>query len=225
MALDILNGENEYATDSNAIDSSSTSVYDDIIDTESDFDSYDIESESNAIDSMEISAMDLYGTATPQSIISYNPLSLTEEISTDYVNAIRIDCIIDNSDYTVLFPPEHIDSIFIDGNNRLWNLSTSTISGRIVEESFNPYQTTGKLLYLTPCLGNNFNTINSYGSPNYIREYYWSSSRLYYDDTYTEVLVTDYQHPFYVSDTFNYLIVFLLFVGVILAWLNNFKRY
>ena len=104
-------------------------------------------------------------------------------------------------------------------------MSTKTIQGRIVDENFNPYATTGKLVYLTPCLGNNFSSIREYGSPNYLREYYWSGSRYTYDDTYTEIVVDKYYHTYFVSDFWNYIFLFLIGGGVLLLWLRTYKRY
>lgn len=200
-------------------------IYDDSLDIATDSDSFDIESLFTGPGAMEVSEMDLFSTGVSEGAIKFNAVSPAAAIPTDYVNAIRLDCTIDGSDYTLLLPPEHIDKIFIDGDGRLWNLSTSTISGRIVDDEFNPYVTEGKLVYLTACLGNNFSSIENYGSPNYVRTYYWSSSRLTYTDNYTEIVVNDYHYPFYASDMWNYIIVFLLFIGVILAWLRNFKHY
>lgn len=217
---------------SNALDNESEygsadyeTIFDDCVDIATDSDSIDIESLYTGPGSMEVSEMDLYGPGISEGSIKFNAVSPAAEIPTDFVNAIRLDCTIDGSDYTLLLPPEHIDKIFIDEHGRLWNMSTSTISGRIVDDEFNPYVTEGKLVYLTACLGNNFSSIENYGSPNYVRTYYWSSSRLTYTDNYTEIVVNDYHYPFYASDMWNYIIVFLLFIGVILAWLRNFKHY
>ena len=200
-------------------------IYDDSFDTATDSDSFDTESLFTGPGAMEASEMDLYGPGISEGSIKFNAVSPAAEIPTDYVNAIRLDCTIDGSTRTLLLPPEHIDKIFIDGDGRLWNLSTSTISGRIVDDVFNPYMTEGSLVYLTPCLGNNFSSIENYGSPNYVRSYYWSSSRLTYTDNYTDIIVNNYHYPFYASDMWSYIIVFLLFIGVILGWLRNFKHY
>ena len=142
----------------------------------------------------------LLGSEYAESVIAFNPIQMAAEGQTDYINSIRLDCTIDGDACTLLLPPEHIDKIFIDDQNRLWNMSTSTITGRIVDDQFNPYQTEGKLVYLTACLGNNFSSIYNYGSPNYVREYYWSSSRLTYDDTYCEIIVDQYHYPFFASE-------------------------
>lgn len=182
-------------------------------------------SSTNAGPALADSQMDLLGSQYAESVIAYNPVSLAEISSYSYINTLRLDCTISGDDVTVLLPPACIDSIYIDDAGRLWNMSTSNITGRIVEGDFNPYATTGKLVYLTPCLGNNFSTINNYGSPNYVREYYWSSNRLTYDDTYCEIVVDDYHYPFFASDMWNYATIFLLFVGVLLAWLSNYRHY
>lgn len=194
-------------------------------DTATDSDSIDTESLYSGPGSLEYQEVGLYESELAQNVTVYNPLQILADDSTDYVNCLRLDCTIDGDACTVLFPPEYIDKIFIDESGRLWNMSASTISGRIVDNQFNPYVTEGRLVYLTACLGNNFSAISNYGSPNYVREYYWSSSRLTYDDTYTEIIVDNYHYPFFASDMWNYIIIFLLFIGVILSWLRNFKHY
>lgn len=190
-----------------------------------DLDDYIVSSGSSSFGSVAYSESDLLGSEYAESVTAFNPIQMAAEGQTDYINSIRLDCTIDGDACTLLLPPEHIDKIFIDDQNRLWNMSTSTISGRIVDDQFNPYQTEGKLVYLTACLGNNFSSINNYGSPNYVREYYWSSSRLTYDDTYCEIIVDQYHYPFFASDMWNYAMLFALFGGVLIAWLSNWRKY
>ena len=94
----------------------------------------------------------LRGSEYAESVIAFNPVQMAAEGSTDYVNVIRMDCIIDGDPCTLLLPPEYIDKIFIDDQNRLWNMSASTIQGRIVDDQFNPYQTEGKQSNTPACL-------------------------------------------------------------------------
>lgn len=189
-----------------------------------DFD-YNLISVSSGPGAVALSEDDLLSSEYAESVIAYTPVQVAADSETDYVNCLRLDCVIDGESVIVLLPPESIDKIFIDDQNRLWNMSTSNITGRIVDAQFNPYQTEGEVVYLTPCLGNNFSTIRRYGSPNYIRHYYYSGSSLIYDDTYTEIVVEDYHYPFFSSDMWSYGIVFILMIGVILAWLRNYKNY
>lgn len=188
-------------------------------------DDYIVSSGPGSFGPMAVQTDLLLGSEYAESVIAFNPIQMAAEGQTDYINSIRLDCTIDGDACTLLLPPEHIDKIFIDDQNRLWNMSTSTITGRIVDDQFNPYQTEGKLVYLTACLGNNFSSIYNYGSPNYVREYYWSSSRLTYDDTYCEIIVDQYHYPFFASDMWNYAMLFALFGGVLIAWLSNWRKY
>lgn len=178
-------------------------------------------SDAGSLDSAE-NDVDAPGETT---YFSYDALPAAQGGADNYLNVLRFDIIVDGTSYICLFPPEYIDSLYIDANNRLWNMSTKTVQGRIVDENFNPYATTGKLVYLTPCLGNNFSSIREYGSPNYLREYYWSGSRYTYDDTYTEIVVDKYYHTYFVSDFWNYIFLFLIGGGVLLLWLRTYKRY
>lgn len=187
--------------------------------------SYDLVTGAYASGPMAVQEDLLLSSEYAESVTAFTPAAFLADGETNYVNCVRLDCTIDGSSCIVLFPPDAVDKIFIDDQNRLWNMSTSTVTGRIVDEQFNPYQTSGDLVYLTPCLGNNFSLIYRYGSPNYIRSYYYSGSSLTYDDTYTEIVVEDYHYPFYASDMWSYGILFILMIGVLLAWLRNYKNY
>lgn len=138
--------------------------------------------------------------------------------SDHFVNVLRYDVSISGRKYTLLFPPEYADSLYIDHEGRLFNVSTTSIQGRLIEGTFNPLAKTGKLLYLTPCLGNNFYSLHEYGSPNYVREYYYVGSRLNYRDTYSLVTVTGYHHMFKVSDTLWYILLVLIGGCLICLW-------
>lgn len=154
-----------------------------------------------------------------------SPVSLLLESEESFVNCLRYDVTVDGTDYTLLFSPAYMDQLFVDSSGNLWNMGSSQISGRVLEDGFDPYAETGTLVYLAPCLGNNFSVNYNYGSPNYFREYYWSSSRLNYSDTYVQILVNDVHHPFLVSDTLMYILIFLVGGGVLLCWLNRFRHY
>ena len=117
------------------------------------------------------------------------------------------------------------EELYVDANKRLWNVSTNVIQGRVVDATFNPYAETGTLVYLTPCLGNNFSYIRSNGSPNYFREYYWNGSRYQYTDTYCEIVVEKAYYPFTMSDMPYLILIFLVGGGVLICWLNRFRHY
>lgn len=104
-------------------------------------------------------------------------------------------------------------------------MTTSNITGRVVEGDFNPYDKDIELVYLTPCLGNNVSTIGRYGSPNYVRNIRWNGNNTTHNDTYCEIVVNEYHYPYFASDMWNYMIVFILFVGVLFAWLSNYRHY
>lgn len=176
-------------------------------------------------DSMEISALSADGYEGET--IGFDDVALPYALGNQetFVNVLRFDITFNGADYVLLFPPEYIDSLFVDSKNRLWNMSASNIQGRAVNENFNPYETRGQIFYLTPCLGNNFSTLENYGSPNYMRNYYWSGGRLTYDTSYGEIVVNKYYHPFYVSQTLQYIIIFTTLGGVLILWLRNYKKY
>lgn len=176
-------------------------------------------------DFLEVKEISSDGEENEISPYALDSVSLSEVSEDIYVNVLRFDITFDNDDYILLIPPEYVDSLYIDSNNRLWNMSTSNITGRIVDAEFNPLVTEGKLMYLSPCLGNNFSTVNEYGSPNYMRTYYWSSGRLTYSTSYGVITVNKYHNPFYVSQTMDYIMLFIVTGGVLFICLNNYKRY
>lgn len=158
-----------------------------------------------------------------------SPVLLSLAGEENFINVLRFDVSVDGADYTLLFSPSYVDQIYVDSQDRLWNMGTSQIQGLVLDGDFNPYSTTGTLVYLAPCLGNNFSTNNNYGSPNWFREYYWSSSsgydRLTYDDTYVQIQVTRIHYPFFFSDILTYILIFLVGGGVLICWLNRFRHY
>lgn len=148
------------------------------------------------------------------------PFSITDEDS--LVNVLRYSVRINGTSYTLLLSPSYINQVYIDEDNYLWNMGTSSINGRLFVGDFNPTATTGYLLYLNPCLGNNFSANYNYGSPNYVRRYYWSNNRLSYDDSYGVVLVEEAPFTFFQGDTLTYVIIF--FIGGILLCLWKKSR-
>lgn len=134
------------------------------------------------------------------------------------VNAVRYSIRFNNTNYTLLLPSDAVDKVYIDDNGYLWNMSTANVSGRVFTGDFDPTANTGYILYLSPCLGNNFTANNNYGSPNYVRRYYWSSGSLRTSDTYGTVLVLESGYPFYQSQTLQYIGIVLIGGILICLW-------
>lgn len=138
--------------------------------------------------------------------------------SDDVSNVIAYDVTINNSDYVLYLPPDYVDNLFIDSQGRLWNVGTNSISGRLFTGNFNATATSGYLVTLGPCLGNTFSANRNYGSPNYMRHYYWSGNSLNYNTTYIVIKVNKSRYPFRVSDTLGYVIIILLGGALICLW-------
>lgn len=135
------------------------------------------------------------------------------------VNAIRYNIIFNGASYTLLLSPSYINQLYVDEQGYLWNMGTSSIQGRAFSGTFNPTADTGYLLYLNPCLGNNFSANHHYGSPNYLRRYYWSSGSLRSSDTYGLVTVLNPQSfSFFQGDTLTYVIIFILGGVLVCLW-------
>lgn len=168
----------------------------------------------------------------PANVVPYDSVIVLSDSDTytlssqeNYINMLRLDCTIDSRTCTLLFSPDYRDQIYIDSANNLWNVGTSQIQGLVVYDRFDPYAISGDLIYLGPCLGNNFSNNSTYGSPNRIRRYYWSSNRLTYDDIYCQVKVDKYYNTLAVSDTYWYIVIFIMLGGLMLSWLKNWRHY
>lgn len=134
------------------------------------------------------------------------------------VNCVRFDVRISGTEYVLLLPSAYESSVMVDADGYLWNMTASQIQGRLFRGSFSPTADTGMLLYLSPCLGNNFQTNRDYGSPNYIRNYYWSSGRLSYTTTYVTVQVEKSYHLYQSGDLLRYVLIFLVACSLICLW-------
>lgn len=142
--------------------------------------------------------------------------------SGSYVNCVLYDVTINSVQYVCLLPSDSESKLMVDSDGQLWNMSSSTVSGRLFTDSFDPTQDTGLMIYLTPCLGNNFSANRNYGSPNYMRKYYWTNNsygeRLTYDDTYCTVHVDKTYHLFFTQDMLTYVVIFLVGCCLICLW-------
>lgn len=136
-----------------------------------------------------------------------------------YVNCVYYDVTVNGTDYTLLLPSDSESSLMVDPDGYLWNVSGSQIMGRLFTGSFDPFADTGEILYLAPCLGNNFSVNHDYGSPNYVRDYYWSDyDRLSYSTHYVRVLVRDSFHQYKSGDLLQYVLIFLVGCCLICLW-------
>lgn len=150
------------------------------------------------------------------------PLALSGDESV--VNVLRYPVRINGTAYDLYLSPDYVDQIYIDGDSRIWNVGTSAISGRLFSGPFTATATTGYLVTLGPCLGNNFSSNRNYGSPNYMRRYYWSGNSLTYDTTYIQIYLDGKTpYPFRVSDTLKYVMIFLIGGVLICLWKRSLR--
>lgn len=189
----------------------------------------DVASSSDALAApqaqVESTEPDPFGAVDSGEYLLDDALPLSVESQTDFVNSIRYDCTLAGRSATLLFPSGSESYLFIDSQDRLWNMSNNTIQGVVIYDSlWNPAADEGTLVYLTPCLGNNFSANHKGQSPNYIRRYYWDyNDRLTYDTSYVIISVTDSPFPFVVDDIPLYVII-LLIGGVLLCLLKKSLR-
>lgn len=156
---------------------------------------------------------------TPMEIYTVNAAYSVRAItSSDLVNCVRYDVNISGDSYILLLPSDFESNVMVDSDGYLWNMSASQIQGRLFTDSFDPTEDTGKLLYLGPCLGNNFSNNANYGSPNYVRNYYWSSDRLTYSTEYVVVEVVDAYWMPQTGDILKYVMIFLVGCCLVCLW-------
>lgn len=160
------------------------------------------------------------GEIFPLSDTSVSMLSLSDD---NFVNCVRFDGSIGGSDCTLLFPAEYESAFYVDGNNQLWNMTNSTVQGVVLYDSFSPTSYQGYLIYLTPCLGNNFSTNYNYGSPNYIRHYYVSSGRVTYDTEYVTVTISDSPFIFRSGDILQYILILIGGAMLLCLWKKSVR--
>lgn len=153
-----------------------------------------------------------------------DPVPYALPADSSVVNVLRYSVRINGSAYDLYLSPEYVDQIYIDGSSQIWNVGTTSISGRLFPGDFTATATTGYLVTLGPCLGNNFSANRNYGSPNYMRRYYWSGNSLTYDTTYVRIyLEGDPPYPFRVSDTLKYVLIFLMGGALICLWKKSWR--
>ena len=73
-------------------------------------------------DSLEISSFDIDGYEGETTGFDDVALPYALGNTENFVNVLRFDVSFNGTDYVLLFPPEYIDSLFIDSKNRLWNM-------------------------------------------------------------------------------------------------------
>lgn len=152
----------------------------------------------------------------------FAPLAISDQDG--IVNALRYSVRFNGTAYTLLLPASYLNQVYIDENGYLWNMGTSAISGRLFVGTFNPTANTGDMLYLNPCLGNNFSANYHYGSPNYRRHYYWSSGSLRSTDTYGVVAVIEEPgYPFIQGETLSYIAIILLGGMLLCLWKKSVR--
>ena len=192
----------------------------------------DVASSSDALAApqaqVESTEPDPFGAVDSGEYILADAVSYALESQTDFVNAVRYDCTLAGRSATLLFPSGSESYLFIDSQKQLWNMSNNTIQGVVIYDSvWDPTADEGTLVYLTPCLCNNFSANHEGQSHNYIRRYYWERSnygdRLTYNTTYVAVTVIDSPFPFVVKDIPLYVII-LLIGGVLLCLLKKSLR-
>lgn len=153
--------------------------------------------------------------------------------SQDFVNVLRYNVRINSTDYTLLLPIQSNNSIWVDNDGFIYNVGTSTISGKLYTgDTFNPNVDNGLMLYLNPVLSNNYSSIRNNRSNNYMRRYYWerynsynNDYRLTYTDTYVHVKVLSNPYTFATTDTLTFILIILLGFIVSLYIFRGFTKY
>lgn len=148
-------------------------------------------------------------------------LALSDLFSLDR-NVIIYEGIWNGVSARLVIPASNASALFIDADDRLYNVGTANIVGRIFYDDFEPLDYEANVFTLTPCLGNNASTLYNYTYPSYNRRYYESNSRLTYTDTYGLFIVQKVvKTPSDLPESVNgiYLLVLILIGGVMVLCL------
>lgn len=199
------------------------SAYADVVCTPSDVEMVGPGFEDVAVDQSESPDSPQLGSVTAL----FDAPTLLSARSGSYVNCVFYVVTINGVQYACLLPSDSESKLMVDSDGQLWNMSSSTVSGRLFADTFDPTQDSGFMIYLTPCLGNNFSSNHNNGSPNYIRKYYWTTNsygdRLSYDDTYVVVHVDKTYHLFFTQDLLTYVVIFLVGCCLICLWKRSVR--
>ena len=158
--------------------------------------------------------------------------SLPEELETlalggDFTlnrNVVIYEGVWNGSSARLVLPSSVEGSLFVDTDGALYNVGTSSVTGRIFYDDFEPLEYRINYFTLSPCLGNNASILYNGGYPSSCRRYYESGSRLTYTDTYGLFYVSDTVHT--VSDDRSYfaniyLLIMIFLEGVMLLCFWN----
>ena len=142
-------------------------------------------------------------------------------------NVVIYEGIWNGSSARLVLPSSVEGSLFVDTDGALYNVGTSSVTGRIFYDDFEPLEYRINYFTLSPCLGNNASTLYNGGYPSSCRRYYESGSRLTYTDTYGLFYVYDTVHT--VSDDRSYfaniyLLIMIFLEGVMLLCFWNKSR-
>lgn len=148
-------------------------------------------------------------------------------IGEQFTNMVRYDVSVNNRAYSILFPSNFADYLYVSQNKELFFVGNGTLTGYLMERghSFNPYVQTGTIVHLPSIIGGNFNSVRHNGAINYFRSFSWHLNNLRTTDTYVKIYVNRVYYPFKVSETLQYITIFMLGGVLILCFMRNYKNY
>lgn len=145
--------------------------------------------------------------------------SLTGDFAIDN-NVVIYEGTFSGTSYRLVFPAEYEQYLIVTDDGHLYNLSGSTLTGRLFSGSDVDYlEYEYSSFVLNSVLGNVASTIYNYGYPSYMRSYYLSTSgsydRISYNDTYglfvvNNIVRTVSSDPVQVN---NYYTLILMMIG------------
>lgn len=119
--------------------------------------------------------------------------------------------------YRAVFPAEYEQYLIVTDDGYLYNLSGSSVTGRLFEDEVNYQDYEYSSLILNSVLGNVASSIYNYGYPSYVRTYYVSNSRITSNDTYglfkvDRIVRTDSADPVRIGN--NYMLILIMIGGM-----------
>lgn len=121
--------------------------------------------------------------------------------------------------YRAVFPAEYEKYLIVTDDGYLYNLSGSSVTGRLFQDDVNYEDYEYSSLVLNSVLGNVASTIYNYGYPSYVRRYYVSNNRITNTDTYglfrvDNIVRTESADPVRIGN--SYLLILIMLGGMTL---------
>ena len=142
--------------------------------------------------------------------------ALSDDFGIDH-NVIIYEGTWGGTSYRAVFPAEYEQYLIVTDEGYLYNLSGSSVTGRLFQDEVDYTDYEYSSLVLNSVLGNVASTIYNNGYPSYVRSYYLSNGRITNSDQYglfrvDRIVRTDSSDPMRITN--NYLLILMMIGGM-----------